>query len=84
MQGEGGYSLVEAHRLLIAVPSLLQSTALGHVDSVVAASRLGYPEASGIFLIKPVSSALPGRVLTTGSSEVQAQSFWSEKKWSRK
>ena len=46
----------------------MQSTALGHVDSVVAASRLSYPEASGIFPIKPVSPALPGRILTTGSS----------------
>ena len=48
--------------------SFCRTWVLGPVDSVGAVSRLSYPEASGIFPIKPVSPALPGRILTTGSS----------------
>ena len=46
----GGYSLIEAGRLLISMPSLVAEHGTRHVSSVVAVSGLCWSEACEIFL----------------------------------
>ena len=65
----GGYSLVAAHRLLIAVPwlLLLQSTGSRHSGLVAAVLRLSRSTARGILVLRPgTEPALAGGFLTTG------------------
>ena len=65
----GGYSLVAAHRLLIAVPwlLLLQSMSSRHAGLVAVVLRLSCSTARWILVLRPgTEAALAGGFLTTG------------------